>query len=256
MNSRGQVLVILAIVLGSMLISYASLTPNLNVFISMLTPPKQALTSMYHGLEVNAIAYTSRIYTPDRVNYSTPKPPSLNVQASNYILQVKSRVESSRVGGSLWRTLNITGVYLFTFMNIGELLSLNSTVSASASWSIGKPYAPVEINTSYRVALTLQDLKMEMNPYRYGFIYNATIRYLHLVDNVTVKYPEVNFKAYVLDSATNTWSRAEILRITCRDHGVYGLAIDVGAPSATRNPYVIVEVEDSYGVILWFKCQA
>ena len=253
MNSKGQILVVLAVLLGSMLISFASLTPSFNVFIFMLTPPKQALTSMYHSLEINAIAYASKIHTPDKVEFNTPKPQSLSLHAKSYVSRLKSKLESIGVGQALWRIINVTGEYLFTFTNLGAVLNLNSTVSALALWSVGKPYVPVNVSTSYKVELVLQDLNIEMNPYRYGFIYNSTVKYLHLVDNVTTRYPEVNFTAYIL--VNGVWSRAEILRTTYRGNGVYSLAIDVGIPLDTRNPYVIVQVEDSYGVVLWFKCR-
>ena len=256
MNSRGQILVVLAILLGSMLISFASLTPSFNIFIFMLTPPKQALASMYHSLEINAIAYASRIHTPSGIGFNTPKPQSLSLHAENYILHLKSKVESISVGKTLWRVINITGNYLFTFTNLGLVLNPNSTVSALALWSISKPYVPLDVNISYKIELAFQDLNIEMNPYRYGFIYNSTVKYLHIVDDVTIRYPEVNFTAYMLSSVTGMWSKAEILKITYRGNGVYILAIDIGVPIDTQNPYVIIQVEDSYGVVLWFKCKA
>ena len=256
MNSRGQILIVLAVLLGFMFISFASLIPNFNVSIFMLTPPKQALTSMYHSLEINAIAYASRVYVPDRVGFNTPNSQSLSLQAENYILHFKSKVESIRVDQALWNIINVTDDYLFTFTNLGVILNPNSTVSALALWNISKPYVPIDINASYKVELALQDLSIEMNPYRYGFIYNSTVKYMHLVDNVAIRYPEVNFTAYMLNSVTDMWAKTEILKITYRGNGIYNLAIDVGVPLNTQNPYVIVQVEDSYGVILWFKCQA
>ncbi|MEM2793178.1 MAG: hypothetical protein QW511_00830 [Candidatus Methanomethylicia archaeon] len=256
MNNKGQILIILAVLLGSMLISFASLIPNFNISIFMLTPPKQALTSMYHNLEINAIAYASRIYIPDRVSFNTPNPQSISLQAESYILYFKSKVENARVNQALWSIINITDGYLFKFTNLGAVLSLNSTVSALALWNISKPHVPVDINTSYKVELTLQDLSIVMNPYRYGFIYNSTIKYIHIVDNIATRHPELNFTAYTLNSITGTWVRTEILKIIYRGNGIYNLAIDIGVPLNAQNPYVIVQVEDSCGVILWFKCQA
>jgi len=232
-DRKAQALPVFALLFALTLITVSAALPALNVRVYAPKPYSVGLQSMYEHALLNALAYATQQYTPQRTGFTQPSSPSLVTAASTYW---QSEVQAVNAVPRHEKHLNLTGTVSFAFSRLGGLVKRGEAVEASSSFTPELSWQP---SASYKATL-----KLEGASYASGIV-RLTVRLTH--EYAFKAYPDASLKAYL--KRGTAWVEVP-LSVERRDQGLYAVEVNVGT---VQQPDVILLSLDEHGLALWFR---